>query len=105
MFRLFHNFGLVFFPEIKKQEEDHRFPDEMVGQLGELPEVEPGDGAVLAEEHQGLGCHLPVCLACSLLQRWAKSFKMTPSTFDPFDLGGGGGAWGAGTNMSHPDPG
>ncbi len=29
--------------------------------------------------------------------------KMTPSTFDPFGLGGGE-AWGAGTNMSHPDP-
>ncbi len=28
--------------------------------------------------------------------------KITPSTFDPFDLGGGG-AWGAETNMSHPD--
>ncbi len=26
--------------------------------------------------------------------------KMTPSTFDPFDLGGGGGM----ENMSHPDP-
>ncbi len=36
---------------IKKLEEDHWFPDEVVGQLGELPEVEPGDGAVLAEEH------------------------------------------------------
>jgi hypothetical protein len=35
--------------------------------------------------------------------KFAELGKMTPSTFDPFDLGGEG-AWDAGTNMSHPDP-
>jgi hypothetical protein len=32
---------------------------------------------------------------------WAKGRL---STFDPYPEGGGGRAWGAGTNMSHPDP-
>jgi hypothetical protein len=44
-------------------------PDQVVGQLRELPQVEPRDGSVLAPKDERLTAHLPVRLAHCLLQR------------------------------------